>query len=155
MGILQDHMWKLFSQYHIPCLIPLVPLILFFYTGCKNTEKQTESENQKQSMISELAIKTMAVEKLGEGVFCAANESANLILCQNKNPRGQSVFVVYQKDSAKAIYEQLNPVQKVSWYDNEQLNVMPLQGIAEKNIADNTMLLNPVTGKKIQVNKQF
>lgn len=155
MGILQDSMLKLFSQYHIPHLIFVLPLILLSYTGCKNTEKQTESENNKQSIVSELAIKTMAAEKLGEGVFCAANESANLILCQNKNPRGQSIFVVYRKDSAEAIYEQFNPVQKVSWYDNEQLSVLPLQGVAEKNNTDNITLLNPVTGKKTQVNKQF
>lgn len=131
--------------------ISILLLTILLFGGCRSSGKTQDSAD---SNITEevKSLKLLAKEKLGEGVKMESN--ANWVLCTKEVAQRQVVFFVYDNNKNEVVYEDLNPVQSVSWDGSDRLLVNPYDRIGNGVDDAKAYYFDLVTRKRVQNSKR-
>ncbi len=126
--------------------IVLIIFLVFFGFCCKNSQK-ANSETYK----------SVAIEKLGEGVEYLTNDDGSLVLCFSKKkneglPSSAIKYLVYDLKKDVVLLEDLIDNGTIKWYDTRRLEIFLTPGTmgSQQTRDDYTHILNVDTREKVK-----
>ncbi len=126
----------------------LVTILLF--GGCRSSGKTQDSADSNITEESK-SLKVLAKEKLGEGVKMESR--ANWVLCTKEVEQRQLVFFVYDQNKSEIVYEEMNPVRFVNWFDDNTIIIKPYDRTPSEENNDYSIDLS--TQEKTNIKKRF
>ena len=119
-------------------------LCLFLFAMCSTSKTAADGENEEK-------LKQAAQKILGNDVFYEPNEDNPYVLCSTSKQVDKVsliVFIIYDLQNNKVIYESTERIRKVSWQSETEVRADLMTGMPVGEGTNNYYVFNVITKKE-------